>query len=580
MTAAEVATSRKLAQDLRLPEVVAELLCRRGLTSPEAATPFLAPQLAELPSPAALKGLEAAVDLLAEAIQVGNQVVIHGDYDVDGITATVLLTDFLAKLGVTATWHLPNRLTDDYGLTMKSVANLAKKVQMPALLITVDCGISTADEVAYAKELGFRVIITDHHKPPGDRSRLPQADAVVNPRQEDCAFVCKELSGVGVTFFLIMALRRRMVEQGLWTQETMPNLRDALDLVALGTVADVMPLIGVNRILVKAGLEVLGEQNRPGIRALCKISKTGQGTAVTAENIAYQLAPRINAAGRLGNPELAAELLLSEGDTAKELAQELEQANLLRREHEAAVLDEAVRQAEKQLEKKMENLVLYGKNWHLGVIGIIASRMVDRYQLPTLVFTADTPPCPIKNSEVAVVKGSGRSVPGLDLHRVLELCQEQILRFGGHEMAAGLTVRQDAFAAFRTLFDSRVQDMEHEEHKQGLAVDALLDEKEDYREILHGLQLMEPFGKGNPEPVFLIRNVQLEEVHCLREHLKFSLRLNETCLSGIGFFMAEQQAPAQAGKVDLCFHLKESCFRGKKQMDIHAVALRPAEQAV
>ena len=322
LTAAEEACARRLSRELRLPELIGELLYRRGLTSPEQAAPFLAPTLAELPSPTALKGLDAAVELLVEAVQAGQQVMIHGDYDVDGITATVLLTDFLEKLGVTASWHLPNRLTDDYGLTMKSVANLAKKVQMPALLITVDCGISTADEVAYAKELGFRVIITDHHQPPSDQNRLPQADAVINPRQKDCAFACKELSGVGVTFFLIMALRRRMVEQGLWTQETMPNLRDALDLVALGTVADVMQLTGVNRMLVKAGLEVLGQQTRPGIRALCKVSKAGQGTAVTAENIAYQLAPRINAAGRLGNPELAAELLLSEGDTPKEQEKE------------------------------------------------------------------------------------------------------------------------------------------------------------------------------------------------------------------------------------------------------------------
>lgn len=201
MTPSETAWSQKLAHDLRLPEIIAELLCRRGVTSPEAAAPFLAPQLAELPSPTALKGLEAAVDLLAETIQDGQQVVIHGDYDVDGITATVLLTDFLAKLGVKAIWHLPNRLTDDYGLTMKSVAALAEKVRMPALLMTVDCGINTADEVAYAQELGFRVIITDHHQPPSDADRIPQADAVINPRQQGCEFAYKELSGVGVAFF-------------------------------------------------------------------------------------------------------------------------------------------------------------------------------------------------------------------------------------------------------------------------------------------------------------------------------------------------------------------------------------------
>ncbi|MCI5143720.1 MAG: hypothetical protein D3909_18740, partial [Candidatus Electrothrix sp. ATG1] len=220
LTPTEAASSRKLAQALRLPEVIGELLYRRGITSPEQAAPFLSPQLAELPSPTALKGLDIAVDLLAETIRAGQQVVIHGDYDVDGITATVLLTDFLAKLGVEAICHLPNRLTDDYGLTMKSVATLAERVRMPALMITVDCGITSADEVAYAQELGFRVIITDHHRPPSDPARMPQADAVINPQQADCAFAYKGLSGVGVAFFLIMALRRKMVEQGTWTKDT------------------------------------------------------------------------------------------------------------------------------------------------------------------------------------------------------------------------------------------------------------------------------------------------------------------------------------------------------------------------
>jgi single-stranded-DNA-specific exonuclease len=445
-------------------------------------------------------------------------------------------------------------------------------------MITVDCGITSVDEVAYAQQIGFRVIITDHHQPSSDPKRIPLADAVINPRQKDCAFAYKSLSGVGGAFFLIMALRRKMVKQGAWTQETMPNLRDYLDLVALGTVADVMPLTGVNRILVRAGLEVLGEQNRPGIRALCRAIKTGH-RVITAEDIAFQLAPRINAAGRLGTPQLAANLLLSKRKAATGLAQELEQANLQRRALEASVLDEAVRQAEEQLDKGMETLVLYGRNWHLGVIGIIASRMVDRYHLPSLVFTGDTQPYCTEQGEVAVVKGSGRSVPGLDLHRALELCQEHILRFGGHAMAAGLTVEQDAFARFRILFDKQVQNMECDEQKTGMMVDAVFDgHKQNCGDILQGLQKMEPFGEGNPEPVFLAQNVRLKDVHCLREHLKFSLHLNSTQVSGIGFFMADQQVHALAGRVDLAFRLKESCFRGRKRLDVHAVAVYPARE--
>lgn len=202
--------------------------------------------------------------------------------------------------------------------------------------------------------------------------------------------------------------------------------------------------------------------------------------------------------------------------------------------------------------------------------------MVDRYHLPSLVFTGDTPPYITEKGEVTVVKGSGRSVPGLDLHRALELCREQILRFGGHAMAAGLTVRKDAFTAFRTLFDQRIQNMERDEQVQGTFIDALLDNEQNCQDILRGLQLMEPFGEGNPEPVFLVRNVRLEEVHCLRDHLKFFLRFNGTRLSGIGFFMADQHAFASTGRVDLGFHLKESCFRGKKRLEIHAVSLMPS----
>ncbi len=569
----DAARCKKLAHNLHVPDIVAELLYQRDLTTADAAQTFLFPKLAELPSPLSLKGLPEAVDLLAETVHSGWPVVIHGDYDVDGITSTVLLSDFLKKLGIDAVCHLPNRLTDDYGLTMRSVAALAEKVTMPAVLITVDCGISTAKEVRYAKELGFKVIITDHHQPSSDPEKMPDADAVINPQQQGCDFPYKELCGVGVVFFLLMALRRKMVGEGVWTEDTMPNLRDYLDLVALGTVADVMPLTEVNRILVKAGLEVISERHRPGIRALCAQAGMKEGF-VSAENIAYQLAPRINAAGRLGNPQLAADLLLSPAGSAAELAIELDQANILRRELEAAMLDEAVRQAEQQISKDHHvSLVLYGADWHLGVIGIIASRMVDRYQLPTLVFTGDTQPYATDQVPEKVAKGSGRSVEGLNLHQALELCQDRIIRFGGHAMAAGLTVCMKEFDEFRAEFDSCISKMEGKEQRWGVPIDAVLSEREDCQELVRGLQLMEPFGEGNPEPVFLLKNIQLEHVQRLREHLKFSVRINGGQISGIGFFMAEEHFETALGKVDLSFKLKETCFRGRKRLEAHAVAV-------
>lgn len=562
----EAACCQRLAADLQLPSVIAEILFRRGLSSVDLARRFLYPQLADLPAPSAMKGLDKAADLLAEAIVQQRQIVIHGDYDVDGITATVLLADFLRKTGLEPLCHLPNRLTDEYGLTMRSVAALAAQVLMPALLITVDCGISTPEEVRRAKDLGFTVIITDHHEPPADAADLPLADAVVNPRQAGCAFADGELAGVGVAFFLLVALRRKLVNRGWWTQDNMPNLRDSLDLAALGTIADVMPLTGVNRILARVGLEVIGERRRPGIAALCERAGLRE-ELVSAENVAYQLGPRINAAGRLGNPQLAADLLLTQDmGAAAALAEELEAANILRRELEAEVLAAAMQQAEQQVIGQ-GSLVLQGPDWHPGVIGIIASRMIDRFHLPSLVFTGDS-------GQEGMLKGSGRSVPGLNLHQALEQCKAWIVHFGGHAMAAGLTVRNEDFAQFRAAFAESVRALGGGLPKAGIAIDAVLDEQTDFRELARSLRLLEPFGQGNPEPVFLLRNVRLREVNTLREHLRFAVPLNGGLVKGIGFFMAAQlETAAAAGPVDLAFRLKESSFRGVSRVEVQAAAI-------
>ncbi|WP_417912971.1 single-stranded-DNA-specific exonuclease RecJ [Candidatus Electronema sp. TJ] len=563
---AEADCCQQLAVDLQLPPVITQILFQRGFTSAEAARRFLNPQLAHLPAPSAMKGLDKAADLLAEAVVQQRQIVIHGDYDVDGITATVLLADFLRKTGLEPLCHLPNRLTDDYGLTMRSVEALAAQVVMPALLITVDCGISTPEEVRRAKDLGFTVIITDHHEPPADAADFPLADAVVNPRQAGCAFAGGELAGVGVAFFLLVALRRNLVSRGYWTQDKMPNLRDSLDLVALGTIADVMPLTGVNRILVRAGLEVISLRRRLGIAALC--ARAGlREDIVSAENVAYHLGPRINAAGRLGRPQLAADLLLAQDEgVAAVLADELEAANMLRRDLEAEVLEAAVLQAEQQIAAGNENLVLQGADWHPGVIGIIAARMIDRFHLPALVFTGDS-------GQEGMLKGSGRSVPGLHLHQALERCKEWIVHFGGHAMAAGLTVRSEDFGQFSTAFAESVCVLGGGLPKAGTAIDAVLNERTDFRELASSLRLLEPFGQGNPEPVFLLRNIRLREVNTLREHLRFAMPLNGGLVKGIGFFMAAQFEAAAAGVVDLAFRLKESSFRGVRRAEVQAVEI-------
>jgi len=363
-----------------------------------------------------------------------------------------------------------------------------------------------------------------------------------------------------------VAVRRNLVSRGFWTQDKMLNLRDYLDLAALGTIADVMPLTGVNRILVRAGLEVISGRGRPGIAALCERAGLREDL-VSAENIAYQLGPRINAAGRLGNPQLAADLLLAlDAGKAAVLADELEAANILRRELEAEVLEAAIQQAEQQVAAGQGSLVLNGPDWHPGVIGIIAARMIDRFHLPALVFTGDS-------GQEKMLKGSGRSVPGLNLHQVLEQCKAWIVHFGGHAMAAGLTVRDEDFAQFRAAFGESVRALNSGLPPAGLSIDAVLDERTDFRELARSLRLLEPFGQGNPEPVFLLRNVRLREVSTLREHLRFSVQLNGGLVKGIGFFMARQFEAAEAGAVDLAFRLKESSFRGVSRVEVHAAAI-------
>ncbi len=567
LTKADTACCQKLAADLIVPQLTAEILFRRGFASVEAASRFLQPQLADLPAPLLMKGIAEATELIAHAVATEQQVIIHGDYDVDGITSTVLLADFFRSLGLEIRYHLPNRLTDEYGLTMQSVAMLAAEAKMPALLITVDCGISSPKEVRYAKDLGFTVVITDHHEPRSSAA-LPAADAVINPKQPDCTFPYKDLAGAGVVFFLCMAVRRKMVEQGFWTSATMPNLRDALDLAALGTVADVMPLTGLNRILVRAGLEVIAEQRRLGLCALCEQANL-QERIVSAEDIAYQLGPRINAAGRLGKPQLAADMLLAQdAGKAAELAADLEAANLLRRDMEAAVLEQAIVQAERQVAENLGCVVICGQDWHPGLIGIIASRMIDRYQLPALVFTADS-------GQEGMLKGSGRSVQGLNLHQVLEQCRERIVRFGGHAMAAGLTVEVEKFEQFCAAFSCTVRETQCEVPLQTLTVDAVLDEQSDWNELAQSLQLMEPFGQSNPEPVFLLRNVWLRELSTLREHLRFVVPTSNGLIRGIGFFMADQLETALE-PIDLCLKIKLTHFRGRRRLEIHAVAIREA----
>ena len=557
---------KKLAYELGVHQIVAELLCQRGYSEAEHAKGFLAPRLAGLPSPSGLKGVNEAVSLIHAAVVSKWQVVVHGDYDVDGITGTALLVEFLEKLGLDVIYHLPNRLKEGYGLNPGSLTELAQKVSMPALLITVDCGISASKEIQYSKDLGFKVIVTDHHEPPSD---LPPADAIINPKQKGCGFEGTDLSGVGVAFFLAMAVRSKMIDYGFWDSANMPNLKESLDLVALGTVADVVDLVGVNRILVKGGLEVITARKRPGIWALCDKAGIEEG-GVTSEHISFALAPRINAAGRLGDPNLAARLLLCNSiNIANEAAVDLDRENKKRREIEKKVLKSAVAMAQEQVDNNRKGLVLLGKDWHPGVIGIIAAKVCDLFERPVLVFSEE------QDGGKKTYKGSGRSVEGLNLVLALESCEKHLIQFGGHAMAAGLTVYEEDYDQFFDAFDRHIGVMMREIKPKRMEFDIKLNDKVDCEAMVNSLKLMEPFGSGNPEPVFLLKGVRMRGLRVLRDHLKFNLNLNGCHVQGIGFFMADKISDA-SGSVDLGFKLKETRFRGKRRIEAHAVMINPS----
>lgn len=557
---------RRLSERLDLSRAAAEILCLRGVDTPEKAENFLAPQLKSLPDPFLLKDMDRAVALVCEAMKRQWPVVVYGDYDVDGICATTLLVDFLKKCGITARWHVPNRLTEGYGLTSSGLQKIRRLVETPALLITVDNGISAIGEVVEAIAAGFHVIITDHHEPLGE---IPRAHAVVNPKQQDCGFPFSGLSGAGVAFFFIVALRAGLLEEGIWQKDNVPNLKKYLDLVALGTVADVMPLVGVNRILVRAGLEVLSQRTRPGIWALCEEAGLQEGP-VTSEDISFRLAPRINAAGRLGSPEIAAHLLMSENiGKSQKSARNLEEKNKERREIEGKIVTEAIRQCATQVEQGACGLVVYQNDWHPGVLGIVASRICEQFHLPSIALADDYEP--------GIVKGSGRSVDGLNLLSAVKDCEKLLVHFGGHKQAVGLALNSNAIQEFSSMLNNRLRLQENKNKKKGqvLIIDRQLSGNEPDENFLAFLKHLEPFGNGNPEPVFLTKNTKLERVSLVKKkHLRFALKLGSTRYQGIGFGM-EDKIRLVRERVDLAFVFKHSCFRGRKRIEIRAIAITP-----
>ena len=491
-----------LAKKLNISPLMALLLYQRGLTSCEQMYFFLNPGLRYLSPLDKWPNLLPAARLVAQSVTQGEKLAVWGDYDVDGITATAVVKNFFSRRGYQIAHYIPNRLKNGYGLNIEGLEQLAG--QGVKTLITVDCGISSHAEIGRAKELGLKVIVTDHHLPQKD---LPPADIIVNPRIAPCP--CADLAGVGVAFLFCAALNTLLPGNRL-------DIRQFLDLVALGTIADIVNLSGENRILVKNGLLLLNEARRPGIRALKEVSGLEPTANLGSGDVGFVLAPRINAAGRIGQPELALELLLTEDiQTARELARQLDKLNTDRKKIEDEILAQAREQAFSQKDK--QGLVLFSPDWHPGVIGIVASRIVDEFYRPCLILTREN----------GLLKGSGRSIPEFDLYEGLSSLSHILHGFGGHKQAAGLTLVPDNLQQLHSLFNEQVVlRLGTEPVRPKLVLDACLNFKDLTPVLLKELELLQPFGPGNPRPIFLGQNLNVQKQNLFGQgkHLGLFLR--------------------------------------------------------
>lgn len=550
---------RTLAASCAVRPLTAQLLLARGLDNAEDGRCFLQARLASLPDPALLAGMERAVERLADAVCAGERIAVHGDYDVDGITAAALLVEGLRALGATVDCHIPLRLRDGYGLSGEALQRAA--AAGARIAISVDCGIGALEEARLAGELGLDLIITDHHLP---AAQLPEAFALINPQLPSCNFPFKPLAGVGVAFLLFTALRRRLRERGFFAAHAEPDLRRSLDLVALGTIADVVPLTGVNRVLTKAGLEVLNRRQRLGIAALLEVAAIKEASCGT---VAFTLAPRLNAAGRLEDAALGVELLLTDDpDVARSLAQRLDQCNRERQQIEQETLRQAIERLEQGGEGGRYSIVLADQSWHPGVIGIVASRLAERYHRPTALIAI----------EDGLGKGSARSAAGLHLYQALAACSTHLNGFGGHAQAAGLSIDADQLTAFTAAFEEQVsQLLAFEERTPALRHDGELQLEELDRTGVEELAALAPFGAGNPEPLFLFRQLRAQQVTTVGErHLRFTARQGGISLPCIAFGMVER-ASELTETFDLLATPQLNQWQGRTQLQLRVRDMRP-----
>ena len=538
----------QIANENKLPLLLARILLNRGIDCTEKINKFLYPKLEDLHDPFLMNDMEKATQKILETVKNKEKITIYGDYDVDGITSIAVLYQFLKEIGANVAYYLPNRLDEGYGLNQTALEKI--KNEGTKLLITVDCGISAKKEIEYASSIGLDVVVTDHHECPEE---LPQALAIIDPKRIDNTYPFNSLAGVGVTFKLVQALSQKL-------NKPKESYLKYLDIVCLGTVADIVPLIEENRVIVKYGLEYIKKTNNIGIKELIKTTGYNQ---IDSTSISFGLAPRINACGRMGEAEIALKLLLTNNkEEAAKIAEELQEMNKERQNVEKIIMEDAIRLIEEQKLYEDQVIVVGNNNWHHGVIGIVASKITEMYYKPSILicFEGDEG------------KGSGRSIDGFDLHEALSICGKHLLKYGGHEMAIGLSIEKKHFEDFKKAIIEFAKDKITEDCVPIIKVDSEISTKEINIDTIKNLKLLEPYGEGNFSPLFAYKNVKVDSIRTLSndKHLKLNVKDQNYIFSAIAFNMGDKKSSIKMGdKVDILHTLEINQYNGIESIQLN-----------
>ncbi len=540
---------KELQDTYKINKLLATILVNRNITEKKQIEQFLKPTRKDFHNPFEITDMEIAVERILKAVENKEKVTIYGDYDVDGITSITVLKSFLQDIGLETSTYIPNRLDEGYGLNRNAIETISKNGCN--LMITVDCGISGIEEIEYANKLGIETIVTDHHEP---GSELPNAIAVIDNKRKDNKYPFRELAGVGVVFKLIQALA---IKLGLKEESYLKYL----DIVCIGTISDIVPLVDENRVIAKLGLMLVQQTKNIGLRSI--INSSGYNR-IDSNTISFGVAPRINACGRMGKAEEALKLFLSKNIIeVNELTKKLNNYNSLRQETEKGIFEEVIRKIEKENLNKNKAIIVGGKGWHHGVIGIVSSKITDMYFKPSILLGFE---------EDGTGKGSGRSIPGFNLYDALMKCSDKIEKFGGHSMAVGITIKKDKLKEFIEKFEQIATEEHIEEIMPIIQIDAKVDLSDINKETVESLKQLEPFGEGNKMPIFVFRNLKIDSIRALSEgkHIKLTLKYNNNIINAIGFNIGYLANEYRIGdKIDIVGVLEINTFNGVDNLQIN-----------